>query len=97
MRAYTDISPGRSAESRCFHPNSGEGRRIEVLITELRQIANYYMGGKTMSDENVGMSGLTASEASEFMRSYEKGMWTFVAIASGAHILVWMWQPWFGM
>jgi hypothetical protein len=67
------------------------------LITELRQIANYYMGGKTMSDENVGMSGLTASEASEFMRSYEKGMWTFVAIASGAHILVWMWQPWFGM
>ena len=37
-----------------------------------------------MSDENVGMSGLTASEASEFMRSYEKGMWTFVAIASVA-------------
>ena len=97
MRAYTDISPGRSAESRCFHPNSGEGRRIKVLITELRQIANYYMGGKTMSDENVGMSGLTASEASEFMRSYEKGMWTFVAIASVAHILVWKWQPWFGM
>ena len=25
-----------------------------------------------MSDENVGMSGLTASEAGEFMRSYEK-------------------------
>ena len=40
-----------------------------------------------MSDENVGMSGLTASEASEFMRSYEKGMWTFVAIASAAHML----------
>ena len=55
------------------------------------------MGGKTMSDENVGMSGLTASEASEFMRSYEKGMWTFVLIASVAHVLVWKWQPWFGM
>ena len=52
---------------------------------------------KTMSDENVGMSGLTASEASEFMRSYEKGMWTFVFIASAAHIAVWKWQPWFGM
>ena len=50
-----------------------------------------------MSDENVGMSGLTASEASEFMQSYEKGMWTFVAIASAAHIAVWKWQPWFGM
>ena len=76
---------------------SDEGRRNTVFITELRQIANYYMGGKTMSDENVGMSGLTASEASEFMRSYEKGMWTFVAIASAAHIAVWKWQPWFGM
>ena len=97
LRAYRDVSPGRSAELRCFHPNSGEGRRIKVFITELRQIANYYMGGKTMSDENVGMSGLTASEASEFMRSYEKGMWTFVAIASAAHIAVWKWQPWFGM
>ena len=50
-----------------------------------------------MSDENVGMSGLTDSEASEFMRSYELGMWTFVAIASVAHWAVWMWQPWFGM
>ena len=73
------------------------GRRNTVFIAELRQIANYYMGGKTMSDENVGMSGLTASEASEFMRSYEKGMWTFVFIASAAHIAVWKWQPWFGM
>ena len=50
-----------------------------------------------MSDENVGMSGLTDSEASEFMRSYELGMWTFVAIASAAHAAVWFWQPWFGM
>jgi hypothetical protein len=80
-----------------LHQRSEEERRNTVFITELRQIANYYMGGKTMSDENVGMSGLTASEASEFMKSYEKGMWTFVAIASAAHIAVWKWQPWFGM
>ena len=82
---------------RCTHWESDEERRKTVFITELRQIANYYMGGKTMSDENVGMSGLTGSEASEFMKSYEKGMWTFVAIASAAHIAVWKWQPWFGM
>ena len=97
MRAHADASLGRSTELRCFHPKTVEGRRIAVSITELRQIANYYMGGKTMSDENVGMSGLTDSEASEFMRSYELGMWTFVAIASAAHIAVWKWQPWFGM
>ena len=81
----------------CTHWESDEERRNTVFITELRQIANYYMGGKTMSDENVGMSGLTGSEASEFMKSYEKGMWTFVLIASLAHIAVWKWQPWFGM
>ena len=50
-----------------------------------------------MSDENVGMSGLTASEASEFMRSDEEGMWAFVLIASLAHSAVWKWHPWFGM
>ncbi len=97
LRAQIGVSPGRSFDLRCSVSTSDEGRRNTVFITELRQIANYYMGGKTMSDENVGMSGLTASEASEFMRSYEKGMWTFVAIASAAHIAVWKWQPWFGM
>ena len=50
-----------------------------------------------MSDENGGMSGLTDSEASEFMKSYELGMWTCVFIASCAHAAVWIWQPWFGM
>ena len=53
------------------------------------------MGGKAMNDERVGMSGLTEREASEFMKSYEKGMWTFVVIASAAHIAVWAWKPWF--
>ena len=51
----------------CTHWESDEERRNTVFITELRQIANYYMGGKTMSDENVGMSGLTGSEASELI------------------------------
>ena len=51
------------------------------------------MGGKTMNDERVGMSGLTEREAREFMKSYEKGMWRFVAIASLAHIAVWAWKP----
>ena len=46
-----------------------------------------------MNDERVGMSGLTEREAREFMKSYEKGMWTFVAIASLAHIAVWAWKP----
>ena len=64
-------------------------------LAKPRHIAEAIMGGKTMNDERVGMSGLTEREAREFMKSYEKGMWTFVAIASLAHIAVWAWKPWF--
>ena len=55
------------------------------------------MGGKTMNDETVGPSGLTRAEAKEFMKSYEIWMWVFVAIASAAHIAVWMYKPWFNL
>jgi light-harvesting complex 1 beta chain len=46
-------------------------------------------------EEKQGMSGLTANEAAEFMGAYELGLWTFVTIASLAHIAVWVWRPWF--
>jgi light-harvesting complex 1 beta chain len=48
------------------------------------------MGGKTMSD-----SGLTSNEAKEFHSAYMQGFLGFAAIAVVAHILVWMWRPWF--
>ncbi|NNJ75874.1 MAG: light-harvesting protein [Anderseniella sp.] len=40
-------------------------------------------------------SGLTHSEAQEFHRLFIQGFLGFTAIAVVAHILVWMWRPWF--
>ncbi len=45
--------------------------------------------------EPVSMSGLTPDEAKEFHEFYLKGMMLFVAVAIVAHILVWIWRPWF--
>jgi light-harvesting complex 1 beta chain len=41
-------------------------------------------------------SGLTEAEAREFHGYYMTGLIGFTAIAVVAHILVWMWRPWFG-
>jgi light-harvesting complex 1 beta chain len=49
------------------------------------------MGGNTMSDQ----AGLTSNEAKEFHSAYMQGFLGFTAIAVVAHILVWMWRPWF--
>ena len=46
-----------------------------------------------MADES--MSGLTPNEAKEFHTYYMQGLVLFVGIAIVAHILVWIWRPWF--
>ena len=78
-----------------LHLRSDEERRNTVFITELRQIANYYMGGKTMSEQGGSPSGLTSNEAKEFHSAYVQGWVGFVAIAVTAHVLMFMWKPWF--
>ena len=45
--------------------------------------------------EHESMSGLTPDEAREFHRYYMQGLWLFVAIAVVAHILTWIYRPWF--
>jgi light-harvesting complex 1 beta chain len=47
-----------------------------------------------MSEHN-GPSGLTSNEAKEFHSAYMQGTLGFGAVVVVAHILVWMWQPWF--
>jgi light-harvesting complex 1 beta chain len=48
-----------------------------------------------MADEGGSMSGLSASEAQEFHRYFMQGLIGFVAVSAVAHILVWIWRPWF--
>lgn len=40
-------------------------------------------------------SGLTQDEAKEFHSLFVTSFVLFTAIAIGAHVLVWMWRPWF--
>ena len=46
-----------------------------------------------MADESL--SGLTPNEAKEFHTYYMQGFVLFVLIAVFAHVLVWVWRPWF--
>ncbi|MEE4204355.1 MAG: light-harvesting antenna LH1, beta subunit [Halieaceae bacterium] len=48
-----------------------------------------------MSEQDGSLSGLTSNEAKEFHSAYVQGFLGFTAIAVVAHILVWMWRPWF--
>lgn len=41
------------------------------------------------------MSGLTEPEAREFHGLFVSSMMGFTAIAVVAHLLVWLWRPWF--
>ncbi len=47
-----------------------------------------------MSDAS-SMSGLSGEEAKEFHGIFMSGFLGFTAIAVVAHILVFMWKPWF--
>jgi light-harvesting complex 1 beta chain len=41
------------------------------------------------------LSGLTEAEAKEFHRVFMGSFIFFILVAIAAHILVWMWRPWF--
>jgi len=49
-----------------------------------------------MIEENKpsSLSGLTDAEAKEFNSFFVLGFLVFMAVAIGAHVLVWMWRPW---
>jgi light-harvesting complex 1 beta chain len=51
----------------------------------------------TERDASTGsLSGLSASEAKAFHSLFMTSFIIFTLIAVGAHVLVWMWRPWFG-
>jgi len=43
----------------------------------------------------MSSSGLTPDEAREFHDYYTKGLISFVIVAVIAHLLTWIWRPWF--
>lgn len=45
--------------------------------------------------ERPSFSGLTPDEARDFHKVYMSSFIGFTVIALVAHILVWMWRPWF--
>jgi light-harvesting complex 1 beta chain len=45
--------------------------------------------------ERDSLTGLTEAEAKEFHRIFMGSFLLFTIIAVVAHILVWMWRPWF--
>lgn len=48
-----------------------------------------------MADAKGSLSGLTESEAQEFHAIFMKSFIGFVIVALIAHVLAWMWRPWF--
>jgi light-harvesting complex 1 beta chain len=48
-----------------------------------------------MAERQSSLSGLTENEAREFHSIFMQSFIGFTAVAVVAHILVWMWRPWF--
>jgi len=48
-----------------------------------------------MADRKGSISGLNDDEAQEFLRFWVQGFVGFTAVAVVAHLLVWIWRPWF--
>jgi light-harvesting complex 1 beta chain len=48
-----------------------------------------------MPERRETLSGLTEEEAQEFHKYFMQGFIGFTVVAIVAHILVWMWRPWF--
>ena len=44
---------------------------------------------------DMSTSGLTPDEAREFHDYYSKGLISFTIVAVIAHLLTWIWRPWF--
>ena len=43
----------------------------------------------------ASLSGLTDDEAKEFHEQFKTTFGAFVGAAAVAHLLVWVWKPWF--
>jgi len=49
-----------------------------------------------MADKSdLSFTGLTDDQAQELHAVYLSGMWLFVAVAVVAHLLTYIWLPWF--
>lgn len=48
-----------------------------------------------MAQDKISPSGLSEQEAKEFHKYFVISFFVFTAIAVVAHILAWMWRPWF--
>lgn len=49
-----------------------------------------------MADKNdLSFTGLTDEQAQEVHSVYMSGLWLFVVVAAVAHILTYIWLPWF--
>jgi light-harvesting complex 1 beta chain len=48
-----------------------------------------------VANDKPGFTGLSSEEAREFHSAFMQGFLVFTAIAVVAHILVWIWRPWF--
>lgn len=48
-----------------------------------------------MAEPSRGLSGLTDEEAKEFQSGFITVFVFYVAVALIAHVLTWMWRPWF--
>ena len=49
----------------------------------------------TLEDGSVSFTGLTDDQAKELHEVYLKGFYLFGAVALLAHLLVFVWRPWF--
>lgn len=45
--------------------------------------------------EKSSLTGLSEAEAQEFHKFFLQGFLGFLAVSLVAHILVWVWRPWF--
>lgn len=46
-------------------------------------------------NEKSSLTGLSAAEAQEFHKFFMQGILAFTATSLVAHVLIWMWRPWF--
>lgn len=48
-----------------------------------------------MADNPGSLSGWTEQEAQEFHKYFMQGCLYFLGLTVIAHILIWIWRPWF--
>ena len=48
-----------------------------------------------MADDQVSFTGLTDEQAQELHEVYLKGFYLFAGVALVAHLLTFVWRPWF--